>query len=265
MKKLGLHYPMTIVCLFALALCSGCISNKSLKVSNLAGRNAKVVPVRAQPILVMSENLWLVGAGTLAGGIPGALAANSADQGTTAGKRNTLKERLNADSSQFKPEAILAEECVKLLQSSPTARFSNITLRAEPLDLPGCAELIASETRPFKAESRNTFAWYMRVQDWLKTNPTAEYAKLASEGQPVLSVEVLFPAVRLINAKTVEMDVAIRVVDSAQMKILGNRYTQTRRKIRPIAADTEFEAFIEDFRNCANEAARQSLHDLKLL
>src|SRR5687767_2265474 len=87
-----------------IVLLTGCIDNKGLKVSKVTGRDARVVPVRSQPIVVMSENLALVAAGALTGGIVGGIAANAANQGATGNKRATLTGRLNADGGDFKPE-----------------------------------------------------------------------------------------------------------------------------------------------------------------
>jgi len=250
---------------FVLSLSTGCIHNQSLRLPKGAQRDARVVPVRGQPIMVMSENLALVAGATLTGGLVGGLAANAIDQGTSADKRATLSGRLNADASNFKPEIILAEECVKLLNESSKRKFRAVALRAEPLDLPGRDELIRDEMQPFKTKSPRAFDWHLRARDWLKTPPTAEYASRAAEGQSVITVETIFPAVRLINAKTFEMDVAIRVVDSAQGKIIGSRYTMTRRKITPITRDSDFKLFEEDFRRCAREAARECLEGLNLI
>jgi hypothetical protein len=244
---------------------SGCIHNKSLRLSKGAPSDIRVVPVRGQPIAVMSENIALAVVGTLVGGVGGGVAANAANQGATADKRATLTGRLNEDAVNFKPEMILAEECVKLLKASAKPRFRSLSVRAEPLDLPGRGELIQGETQPFKSKNPRAFDWHLRVRDWLKTAPTADYAKAASEGQPGLTVETMFSVVRLINAKTFEMDVAIRVVDSAQAKIIGSRYTMVRKKITPITRDSDFGDFAEDFRRCANEAARECLKQLKLL
>ena len=249
----------------AIVILTGCIHNKGLQVSKVTGRDARVVPVRSQPIVVISENLTLIVAGTLAGGLVGGVAANAADQGATAGKRATLAERLNADAGDFKPEQILAEECLKLLQSSSKARFRSLALHPEPLDLPGRNELIVGETHPFKAKSLNFREWHMRTRDWLRTPPDAEYVSAASGGQSVVTVETLFPSVLLINAKTFEMAVAIRIVDSAQGEIVGSRYAMVRKKISPVTGDSSFDLFVEDFRRCATEASRECLKQLKLL
>lgn len=249
----------------AIVLLTGCIHNKGLQVSKVRERDARVVPVRSQPIVVLSENLALVAVGTLVGGLGGGIAANAANQGATADKRATLTGRLNADGDDFKPELILAEECMKLLQTSSKVRFRSLTLHSEPLDLPGRSELIVNESQPFKSKNPKAFDWHLRARDWLRTSPAAEYADATSGGQPVVTVETLFPVVRLINAKTFEMDVAIRVVDSAQGKIIGSRYTMVRKKIRPITRDSDFDLFVEDFRRCANEASRECLKQLKLL
>jgi hypothetical protein len=249
----------------AIILLTGCVHNKGLKASKIAGRDARVVPVRSQPIIVINENLALVAVGTLVGGLGGAIAATAANQGATADKRATLTGRLNDDGSAFNPERILAEECLKLLQASSRVKFQSLTLHSEPLDLPGRAELIRDETQPFKAKDSKAFDWHMRARDWLKTPPAPEYAQAISQGQPVVTVEALFPSVLLINANTFEMAVAIRVVDSAQGRIIGSRYSMVRKKIRPISADSDFDFFVADFRSCASEASRECLKQLNLL
>ena len=251
--------------LLLLPFATGCIHNQSLRMSQGSPGTASIVPVRGQPIMVMSENLALAAGGALTGGLAGGVAANAANQGATADARATLTGHLNALAGNFKPEMILAEECAKLLNASARQKLQNVTSRGESVDLPGRGALIQGESEPFKSQNPKAFDWHLRARDWLKTPPTADYIRLASDGRSVLTVETLFPVVRLINAKTMEMDVAIRVVDSAQGRIVGSHYTMTRQKIRPITADSDFNLFADDFRRCASEAARECLKDLNLL
>ena len=265
MKTKSYAQSSHVLFLLLVTLSVGCVHNKSLRVSKMAPGDALVVPVRGQSIIVASENLGLVAVGTLAGGLVGGIAANAANQNSTADKRATLAGRLNADGSSFKPEVILAEECAKLLQaSSAKAKFQNVKLHAQPVDLPGRAGLAVDDGEPFKTKVSNGMDWHLRARDWMKTPSSSDYLKLASGGQPVVTVETLFPGVLLLNAKTFEMNVAIRVVDS-EGKVLGSQYTAIRRKIRPITRESDFSLFEEDFRRCASEAARECLKDLKLI
>src|SRR5689334_7531818 len=102
MKKLTpIRFIRSIGSALILALLSaplaGCIHNKGLKVSKISGKDIRIVPVRSQPIVVMSENLGLVALGALGGGLVGGVAVNAANQGATADRRATLVGRLNAD------------------------------------------------------------------------------------------------------------------------------------------------------------------------
>jgi len=258
-----MKFARMVSALLSVLLVTGCIHNKGLKVSRIQGKDVRVVPVRGQPIAVMSENIGLIVGATLTGGLVGGVVANAANQGATANKRATLTERLNTVATNFQAELILAEECAKLLQTSTRVKFHSLLLRPEAEDVPGRSELIQNETQPFKSKNPKAFDWHLRTRDWLKTNPKT--SNNAGEGGNLVTVEPMFPVVRLINAKTFEMDVAIRVVDWSQGKIVGSRYTMTRKKITPITADSSFEIFVDDFRRCAAEAGKTCLKQLKLL
>lgn len=244
---------------------AGCVHNKSVKTSTLANRNLSVIPVRGQPVVVSSENLALVAAGALVGGVGGGVAANAADQGASSDKRATLTGRLNADAPDFKPEVVLAEECVKLLKSSPKAAFASVTMRAEPVDLPGRSEMVRGETQPFKSDNSHSWDWFKLGTKWREGPPIHDNAPASGADHPTVALEVTYQVVFLKNGKSLESQATIRVADLSKGEILGSHYTITLCNIRPITQTSDVSLFVEDFRKCAHELAQKCLRDLNLL
>lgn len=252
--------------LLCLSVATGCVSNKSVKGSRVAGKAATVVPVSGQPVLVISENLGLVAVGTVAAGLPGAILASSANQNATGKARRTLTDRLNEDLRDFKPEVILAEECAKLLNTSTRKRrFASVTLRSDPIPLPGREELVRHETQPFKSTTSHRFDWHTKIVDWMKRPPVHGSTASSPQGQDGINVEATFALLDVINGKKLDPAIVIRVIDPAKGEIIGSQYVAARYKLRPLTPTSDLNWFVEDVRRSINELTRKALKDLKLL
>ena len=259
-ELLLLRFSVRLLLLLILspALVTGCYSNKSARIADAVQRDVVVVPVKGQSIVVSSE---LLGTVVLEG-----LPAAAVEQAVTSGQLAKLVERLNAEGSAFRPEIILAEECHKLIQSSQKVRFHTVTLRSEPLLLPGGTELKDTNAQPFKLTTKHGLAWYRCTLEWLKTPPVEGSRYPVTGPRSALALEGTLIRVFLNpGKKMVEAIVAIRVVDLDKCEILAKQFTIGTFKVRPMTEDSAFDSFEEDFRHGLHKTAHQALKALKLL
>ena len=266
-----------LLCVIAAA---GCATNKSVKVDQSAGRSVVVVPVAGQPITLIKQSAGslatevVVGVVGAAGGVAGQVAGSAA--GSTVGpqaedaraepEKTVLSERLNRLLPDFRPEQILAQECVAILQSSSSAVFRNVALSPDTAVMDGAGELLKHEPKPFKPSPLNHAKWGSLGMRWRKSPPSAGAASLGPSGQDKLALEVAFFYVLLNHGDSLEVALCQRLTDPAKGQILGmTGFLVGQSKITPVTQTSDPAVFVKDFRRSVNELARQALKALKLI
>jgi hypothetical protein len=177
---------------------TGCATNSGVTRVNHSDRSLIVVPVKGQPICVRSiHTSTVVGLGIIGGQI---------EQAATSGSSETLCARLNQYNG-FNGERILAEECVKLLQSSPKVAFRDVTIAPQDAAMPGLRNMEVSEQQQFKVNCPNIFKWYGNFSDWRKSPPVADSLSVM-EQRPVF-LEVTFNMVILNHRNKIDPAIII--------------------------------------------------------
>lgn len=218
------------------------------------------MPVKGQPIGVMSVHVGTV----FAGGLVGALIEESA----TSSSRGTLCDRLNRDT-HFHGERILAEECASLLRSSSKIKCRDVTVHPLDLAVPGTKEMEPAEQQKFKSSRSisNTYVWRGKISEWLKGPSVA--GNCLAPGKRPLYLEVTLSEVKLNQNKniTAEKGICIRLIDPETGKIIGSSKTGMIDSfdISEVTTSSDLRTFESDFRRGMNKFARQMLADLGLL
>ena len=249
-KIIGL-LSLTLVGLFL----NGCATNSAITHVNKPDRSLVVVPVKGQPISVRSIHSSVVaGFGILGGQL---------ERAATTSSSEALCARLNQDTN-FKGERILAEECAKLLQSSPKVAFHDVTVHPLDAAMPGVKDMEASEQQRFKVNCPNIFKWTSNASDWKKGPPVV--TSLPATSQHAVFLEVTFMMVVLNHNNKIDPAIInVRLIDSETGEMLGFSSSAETYKITAVTGDSDLATFESDFRKCMNESARKMLGDLNLL
>jgi hypothetical protein len=245
---------ITGLVLAGLFLC-GCATNSAVTGVNKPDRSLIIVPVKGQPICVRSiHTASVVGLGVVGGQI---------EQAAATGSSQSLCVRLNQDTN-FNGERILAEECAKLLRSSPKVAFCNVAVH--PLDsaMPGIKGMESSEQQRFKVNCPNIFKWNGNFSDWRKGSSVA--SNLPSTDQRKVFLEVAFNIVVLNHRNKIEpASIYMRIIDAETGKVLGFSGSFENFDITEVTESSNLQIFESDFRKCMNESARKVLRNLNLL
>jgi hypothetical protein len=243
---------------------AGCMGNKAARISKAMEKQIVVMPARSQPVAIVSHHP----SSFIFGGMTGVWI----EQASTSDRRKSLEERLNADAKTFTPEVLLAQECVKLLETSPRVRFKALVLRPDPVDVPGRSELIQDDPNAFKTSEKNIFSdirtryrWLRLYEVWVKTPPDLSSIDLSEHPESDLALQVTFAQLLLNHGNRMQADVAMRLLDRRTGRIIGKQYMTEFYKLAPVTTTSDLAAFQADFHKCVSDIAQKSLKKLKLL
>ena len=220
-----------------------------------------IVPMKAPPILIQA---WGPGTVLLFGPL-GAMAADEASKED----RSKIAEELNKTIGDWKPEHILANECLSLIKQSSLIPIKNVTI-ANTRELPGAKSLREEEPAVFTAK-RGGFGttlqgkWMDAAAKWQRTKSNIPYKQDYPKNKSDWALEAGFVYISLEKAEKIELGIMLRFVYTNSREKVAAGAAWDRFKITPIKEISKIEDFQEDFHASVKKLCIKTLIDMGLI
>jgi len=227
--------------------------------SKLMGKSTVVVPVQGAAIAMQDSQ---IGTAILGGIVGVAIKEHLVDKP----RRDALRDGIGACASEFSPEVVLAEECVRFLNQAHPSSSSNATLFHGLEKMPGLTPEIARESRPFRTTNSVTELgqWEKAYDQWLISGPfNVASANKAGGGRPVsLELTVVHP---LLKGQKLYLGVFMRLMDPVSGQSIASGFMRDEFSVHRIKSAADIDAFVADYRNCARQLSGKLLKQLNLI
>jgi len=189
--------------------------------------------------------------------------------GASQESRDKIAEMLNKAVGEWKPEDVIANECLTLIRQNSLIPVNDVSISGTH-ELPEAEDLRVEEPNIFTAKIGGVGTtlqgkWMNAAFRWQKENGTIQYKKDYPNNNADWALETNFSYIRIEKGNKLEFGIVIKLVETSSGKTIATDASWVKIQITPINEVLKIKVFKEEFNESVNKLCSKILGDMGLI